>query len=648
MLINWFLANFAIGPFNALKWSFLLAFLVFGLGHLSYSVLKILIKGAHEWLLILGSVVFAIGVVFVPWSHPLVVSLFALAAVAGLFVVYWGALRRKRALLEHVEGLNQHVVMIDQEGRGLELAPSYSFGIVPHFKTYTKEAFKGYIDNLLEAVDGSGAKRILIFVHGGLTDYQKALLLSETRRAAMAEEGIYPIFILWRSGLVPCYISHLTEFRQGRMPLETWYGRLALTIANILADVGRGISRFPKTAYYQALNDLSALHPRLEHDALNAPRLYTYLRTRFAANGDPPPLRLRKKPDEQKSSEGKRRDVWLSDDWQLRLEIFNPLKLAFRYTVWPLIDALGTSAWDIMLRRTHTLFRSPYEFDVFAGEATKGEVHPAPVIPPYPPELDKPSDRTRYTQMFDTKPSGGLSLFIEAFAIRGLTAEVTLVGHSMGAIVVSRWLSLFPGFKAKDVVLMGAACTVQEGFAALNPYLKRHTTTTGHILTLHAKAERVEQHLFGLSPLGSLLEWIDNFFSKPLTFDQRMLGKWDNLIQSTHLIDREVRGRVHLKSFSVRSDAFCLSADEADACKRLTPQRRSVLAGQPLFDRRCSSEADEVRPPLVHGDFSFCKFWRPAFYTVVQVNQEPKCLAAEEEERETLEDEALVAITINP
>lgn len=632
MLINLFLPNLASDPVSALTWSTLFVLIFFGIGHFGYSVFRPLINGSYEWQLVFSSVIFAVGVLLMPWWHPLVVSLFILAGVIGLFVLYRSAVTQKKLLLEKIEELKQHVIMIDQEGRGLEPKPSYSFGLIPQFKTYTKESFKNYIGELLEAADRSHSKRILVFVHGGLTDYQKALLLSEARRAAMKEEGIYPIFILWRSGLIPCYTSHLTKFRQGRMPLKKWYSRLALTLTNICADIGRGISRFPKTAYYQALNDLSALNPSLEHDALNAPKMYTYLRTRFAADGDPPPLRLRKKPDEQETSEGKKRDVWLSDDWRLRLEILNPVKLAIRYTVWPIIDALGTSAWDIMLQRTHTLFRSPYEFDVYAGEVIKDNSHSAPTTLPYAPELADPSDRTRYTQMFDTQPSGGLSLFIEAFMSRNLTAEVTLVGHSMGAIVVSRWLNLFPNFKAKDVVLMGAACTIQEGFSSLNSYLKHHRKTTCHILTLHAKAERTEQHLFGLSPLGSLLEWIDNFFSKPLTFDQRMLGKWDNLIQSTHLIDKEVRGRVHLKSFSIRSDAFCLSSDEAEACKRIAPQQRSAIEGKPLLDRKHSFEAGAVRPPAAHGDFSFCKFWCPAFYTVMEVKQEPECPKTENSE----------------
>lgn len=46
----------------------------------------------------------------------------------------------------------------------------------------------------------------MIFVHGGLNEFQDALLLSAKRLETMREEpgeAIYPIFVLWRSGLIP-------------------------------------------------------------------------------------------------------------------------------------------------------------------------------------------------------------------------------------------------------------------------------------------------------------------------------------------------------------------------------------------------------------------------------------------------------------
>lgn len=612
MLVEWILAKF---PGQVLMQGIVGTIVIFGVGQLGYSVVQKLFKGAREWLLILGAILLMMVVLFVPWSIPVVLWFLGCLVTVGVVYLLQNAVKAKKTLLAHVSTVEKHVIIIDQDGYGLKPEPEYLFGIVPRFRRYKKADFESFIERLLLSAEASQAKRLVVFVHGGLTDYQKAILLAITRRDAMAGEAIYPIFILWRSGLVPCYFSHLTDFRQGKTPLKNWFYRLLLALTNIVADIGRGVSRFLRTSYNQGLIDLSVLNPKIENDAENVTKYFNILRSRFCTSNQPE-VRLWKKRDEGTEWNGGTQDVWLSGDWRPRLEIFNPVKFAFRYVAWPLIDALGTSAWDIMLRRTYTLFRSPYEFDVIAGEANHYDTNNSNPVPPYAPESKEPSARTRYTQMLDTQPSGGLSLFIRAFIAREFDIPVTLVGHSMGAIVACRWLDMFPAFEAREIVLLAAACTIRDGLSSLNSYLTGHRRASGHILTLNSKAERTEQHLFGLTPLGSLLEWIDAFFSKPLTFDQRTLGKWDNLIQSTHLINKGVRDRVHLKCFSVRSDAFDLDEAEQEACKRLEAIHASAFAGQPTLDRRRGPSDGEVRSPVTHGDFSFCKFWQPAFYTV--------------------------------
>ena len=613
MLIEWILAKFAG---QVLMQGIVGALVVFGVGQLGYySVFEKLLKGTREWLSILGAALFTVIVLFTPWSISVVLWLLGFLITIGVAFLLRDAIKAKKTLQSYVPVVEKHVVMIDQDGYGLKPEPEYLFGIVPRFRRYKKADFESFIERLLLSAEGSQVERIVVFVHGGLTDYQKALLLAKTRRDAMVGENIYPIFILWRSGLVPCYFSHLTDFRQGRTPIKNLFYRFILAFTNIIADIGRGISRFLRTSYYQGLIDLSVLNPRIENDADNVTKYFNILRSRFCISNQPE-LRLWKKQDEGTDWHEGTQDVWLSGDWRPRLEIFNPVKFAFRYAVWPLSDALGTSAWDIMLRRTHTLFRSPYEFDVVAGEVNTAGSDSSSSVPPYAPEPEDLPPPTRYTQMLETRPSGGLSLFVEAFMAKGLDSQVTLIGHSMGAIVVSRWLDMFPAFKAREVVLLAAACTIKDGLTSLSTYLQKHSEATGHILTLHPKAERTEQHLLGLTPLGSLLEWIDAFFSKPLTFDQRTLGKWDNLLQSTHIIDKSVRNRMHLKCFSVRSDAFDLSEAEQVACRRFDARHAGAFAGQPMLDHKRDVSNRDVMPPVTHGDFSFCKFWQPAFYTV--------------------------------
>ena len=48
---------------------------------------------------------------------------------------------------------------------------------------------------------------------------------------------------------------------------------------------------------------------------------------------------------------------------------------------------------------------------------------------------------------------------------------------------------------------------------------------------------------------GSLLEWIDNFFSSPNNTEERTLGKYENIFQCIHMIPEEYRAQVTIKTF---------------------------------------------------------------------------------------------------
>ena len=47
------------------------------------------------------------------------------------------------------------------------------------------------------------------------------------------------------------------------------------------------------------------------------------------------------------------------------------------------------------------------------------------------------------------------------------------------------------------------------------------------------------------------LVWIDNFLSKPETFLDRTLGRWDNLVVALKNTPLKLRERIHVKAFSV-------------------------------------------------------------------------------------------------
>jgi hypothetical protein len=154
--------------------------------------------------------------------------------------------------------------------------------------------------------------------------------------------------------------------------------------------------------------------------------------------------------------------------------------------------------------------------------------------------------------------------------------QIVLVGHSMGAIVLNEALTHFQNLPVTRIVYMAPACSIHAAEHCLLPFLFRNRNVQFHLLTLHPLAEADEWNVFDIVPRGSLLEWIDNFFSAPTTHDERRLGKWANVLPALRLFAREpVRGRVTIKAFGVEGDSI----------------------------------------PQQHGQFNRCPFWKRSFWS---------------------------------
>jgi len=122
---------------------------------------------------------------------------------------------------------------------------------------------------------------------------------------------------------------------------------------------------------------------------------------------------------------------------------------------------------------------------------------------------------------------------------------------------------------------MAAACSVRDYEEAVFPYLEAHPDTRMYHLTLHHKSE-VRETAFAPVLQGSLLVWIDDFLSNPLTPRDRTAGRYVNLIVAAEQTPPALRDRIHVKEF------------DAGAETRATD-------------------------PQAHGDFSRCGFWDPDF-----------------------------------
>jgi hypothetical protein len=109
----------------------------------------------------------------------------------------------------------------------------------------------------------------------------------------------------------------------------------------------------------------------------------------------------------------------------------------------------------------------------------------------------------------------------------------------------------YPELHYENIVYMAGADSIRHTFNGILPYMRRteNQTTTFYNLTLHPQAEVEEVSGYGFLPRGSLLVWIDSFFSTPETHYDRTVGRWDNLLPALGEIPGDLRPRVKIKAF---------------------------------------------------------------------------------------------------
>lgn len=516
--------------------------------------------------------------------------------------------------------LERHVLMVDADGLALSTTPvyrwSYFLRLVPFFERLSEDETSARFTAIISALPERA--ELTVFFHGGLNDFRPNLERSIDRFEKMTTRERYPLFVLWRSGLLPCYGWHLWHVREGR-PLMRGLLKIYLVPAKLLADVGRGITRILVTWYYQFITDLKPLVPRFNPDESNWKAILSAL---SEAQNTHPDQALR-------VSLGK--DTRAMARWHQLARVFayfNAWTFLFSYLVWFLIDALGKSAWDVMVRRTRTLFRTVYEFDLYLTDTTSqsfnlGYLFSAPqrvldglraalgnfrqvttlskemptiqetgerVSPPRAQTLQRrvqriPDETERdlsiaADDLLKTSPTGDLYRFVLQLSQSQACYQLTLIGHSMGAIVLNRWLEFFPNLPYRSLVYLAAACSIKDCASTIIPCLTANQNARFYNLMLHPRAEQSEFHVADFTPRGSLLEWIDSYFSLPVTFDDRTAGKWENFLQTTHLF-YEVRSRVHIKGFGYGTHPD-----------------------------------NDPNHPTKHGDFTNCTFWEDNFWKV--------------------------------
>lgn len=384
----------------------------------------------------------------------------------------------------------------------------------------------------------SDTVKILVYIHGGLNS-----LSSSDRRFDSAGKTIlnektewhYPVYVSWPSGAPSTIAEHAVSIREGR-PANFYIGLLTSPLI-VGADILQSVGNLPSTLYYQITTekDRVATKSPFTRGLSNA---WKESAKRFC-NQQAPVARL---PTAGMCDGAQDYKVqanlsmyYYGSAQQITQGSASTLTIPVRYSIGALYhSALATSGWDVMKRRARNVFYPPQLFD---GRNVAGVAGGS---------------------FFDL-----LRQRAEYHLARGneLDYEVTLVGHSMGAIVINnalernqaRWVD---SGAIRNVVYMGGAATIADTLNSVEPLLTRATAAKSPInfynLMLNRVAEISEDNAVGLIPLGSLLVSIDQHYERPEHPLDRTIGSEVNVHTSIGILNDALQysdGAVVFKSF---------------------------------------------------------------------------------------------------
>lgn len=393
------------------------------------------------------------------------------------------------------------------------------------------------LDHIDETADQSEAlKRVVLFVHGGLNTHEGGLARAAERYRQALDAGAYPVFVNWKSGGFTAYAGHLFDVRDGHLVGAS--GKLTWPVY-LASDVLDAIAVVPKAWWQQGSESLRfslADAQDLREPISRAPAVNIHLGERAATSN---------------AGHLKNFALWLAT---------SPAKLVTT----PFSYSLGKPSWDMMNRRAHELIFRSCEFEL-DGRRCESEVS----LTPQRNEIGRlrevnPTDSVDSVCANSSDQavcSGVLSVFLKELTRRragcGISSkglcrlQIAIVGHSMGAIVVTQALRYFHHLRFDDIVFMGGAVTSRAAVDTLVPYLQDCRNRRSHFynLSLDVTLENRERNWFGMLPDGSLLTWIDSMYGLPPNEIDRTFGRWENARRTMRLVPADVAPRMHFRVF---------------------------------------------------------------------------------------------------
>ncbi len=394
-----------------------------------------------------------------------------------------------------------HIVAIQSDGN------PYAYSVEKDGKTIPEDKFcyNDSINSVINGLKASGKKKILLFAFGGMNGIDKTISRSKVlAKAIESDSDYYPVFINWESSLFDAYYEHLMFIRRGH--ISYIYGP-ALSPFFLAGDLARAGTRLPIDLIYQSSGILWENYINEYTDKENY-RKYREKGYKIFIGKDLTPHTTR---------------FFINSVYALGFPV--------RILSTPLINACGKSAWDVMDRRTYTLFKKDITFKKQRQETADMELKP---------------------------PDGALTLFMNA--IRDLQKQdkkytVTLIGHSMGGLIANLLVRRYYDIKYDNIVFMASAASVHSTMGSVVPYLRNNPNTRFYNLCLHPNADLYNtMSLIGL-PRGSILSWLDLYFTNPINPSDGCVGLWTNIIPQISSLPPEVRSRFIVKAFGIGDPA---------------------------------------------------------------------------------------------
>lgn len=435
-------------------------------------------------------------------------------------------------------GVVQHVLSIGRDGDREIVEPGATIrkrNPGAGFAYAKDHVFDDILDGIAAfAYDGDGRPRpieLVIFIHGGLnteTGSLRRALQTYKKVLAAGDNDKYPIFVNWRSGPIDTYTSHLARIRQGEIsPTAKLSSPLYL-----MTDIANSLVNTPKSWLVTGLHMIETTADRPQKDAYLEEFRDGRHNVLFTGNSEHHRLR--------------RSLLWLGG---------SPARLLTT----PVTYTMAKPAWDIMLRRTNTPFYTPDDLDRCRRARCTGREN---------------GNGALYQFLLALRP------LTEQLGNAGAPVSITLVGHSMGAIIVNRIVSLDLDLPIKNIVHMASADSINNLLDRVVSYIQRKAPDVSfYSLSLHPENEDRETNLLATIPSGSLLVWIDTMYTTPETVLDRRSGRWENMARALALVPDDARPHMFFKIYG-------------------------------LNDAGGKADNDGiVSEPQRHGDFDRLRFW---------------------------------------